>query len=283
MNSILSKISAEYQHLTPTQRKIAEFLSHHLNDVLVLNVTQLAEKARVSEATISRLITRLGFAGFSEFKREIGRLIVQDISTTQKLSESAETFESSRSVLSEILRGDIENIRTITADISDALFEKVVAKLSSARSIYVLGLRASYALSLYLAFNLRFFLKSVNLLKPGIGDIPEQILDIGKKDVLIAISFKRYTREVVNIAEKAKEKGAYLVAITNNQLSPIGQLANKALIVKTVIPTYIESYTAPMSLINALITAIALRKKKQAMPALNRLEKEFAKFGTYTA
>ena len=101
MNSILIKISAEYQHLTPTQRKIAEFLSHHLNDVLVLNVTQLAEKARVSEATISRLVTRLGFAGFSEFKREIGRLIVQDISTTQKLSESAETFESSRSVLSE--------------------------------------------------------------------------------------------------------------------------------------------------------------------------------------
>jgi len=90
--------------------------------------------------------------------------------------------------------GDIENIRSLTADIYDEVFEEAVGKLSSARSIYILGLRSSYALAFYLAFNLRFFLSSVNLIKPGIGDIPEQILDCGSRDVFVAISFRQYTR-----------------------------------------------------------------------------------------
>jgi DNA-binding MurR/RpiR family transcriptional regulator len=181
----------------------------------------------------------------------------------EKLAESAETLAPSESVLSEILRGDIDNIRSIIAEISDEKFKEAVDRLSSARSIYILGLRASHALALYLSFNLRFFLKSVNLLKPGIGDIPEQVLDCRNGDVLIAISFRRYTREVLDIAKKIKKRGIYLIVITNTRLSPLGQLADMGLIVKTEIPTYIESFTAPMSLLNALITAIALKKRKQ--------------------
>ena len=126
-----------------------------------------------------------------------------------------------------------------------------------------------------------FFLKSVNLIKPGIGDIPEQVLSTAKGDVLVAIAFRRYTREVVKIAEKMKRKKAYIIAVTNSHLSPIAQLADMSLVVETEIPTYIESFTAPMSLLNALITAVALKKKKQALPALKRLETEFEEFETY--
>jgi DNA-binding MurR/RpiR family transcriptional regulator len=136
-------------------------------------------------------------------------------------------------------------------------------------------------LAFYLAFNLRFFLKSVTLIKPGIGDIPEQVLSAGKGDVLIALSFKRFTRDVVNIVEKIKRKKAYIITITNSHLSPIAQLADMSLVVETEIPTYIESFTAPMSLLNAFITAVALKKKKQALPALTKLETEFDEFETY--
>jgi DNA-binding MurR/RpiR family transcriptional regulator len=272
MRSILDIIYAEYKAFTPSQQKVAEYLSQHLEEALILNANQLAKKVGVSEATFTRFIARLGFSGFSEFKREIGNFILQGHSTTERLAESAETFGISDSVFLEILRGDIENIQNITSGISNELFEKAVHKLSSAKSIYLLGLRSSYALAFYLAFNLRFFLKSVNLIKPGIGDIPEQVLSTGKGDVLIAISFRRFTREVVTIAEKMKRKKAYIIAVTNSHLS---------LVVETEIPTYIESFTAPMSLLNAVITAVALKKKKQAMPALKKLETEFEKFETY--
>ena len=281
MKSILDKIYIEYKTFTPSQQKIAEYLTQHLDEALILKANQLAKEAGVSEATFTRFITRLGFSGFSEFKREIGNYIIQGNSTAERLAESAETFGISDSVFLEILRGDIENIHKITNGISNELFEKAVGKLSSAKSIYLLGLRSSYALAFYLAFNLRFFLKSVTLVKPGIGDIPEQVLSAGKGDVLIALSFKRFTREVVNIVEKIKRKKAYIITITNSHLSPIAQLADMSLVVETEIPTYIESFTAPMSLLNALITAVALKKKKQALPALTKLETEFEEFETY--
>ena len=281
MKSILDKIYTEYKTFTPSQKKVAEYLTQHLDDALILKASQLAKKAGVSEATFTRFITRLGFSGFSEFKREIGNFIIQGNSTAERLAESAQTFGISESVFLEILRGDIENIHKITNGISNELFEKAVGKLSSAKSIYLLGLRSSYALAFYLAFNLRFFLKSVTLIKPGIGDIPEQVLSAGKGDVLIALSFKRFTRDVVNIVEKIKRKKTYIIAITNSHLSPIAQLADMSLVVETEIPTYIESFTAPMSLLNAFITAVALKKKKQALPALTKLETEFKEFETY--
>lgn len=278
---MLDKIQAQFKTFTVSQQKIAEYLTQRMEEAFLLNATELAQKVDVSEATITRFIKGLGFSGFSEFKRDMGRHVLRGLSSTEKLAESAETLAPSESILSEILRGDIDNIRSITAEISDEQFEKAVEKLSSAWSIYVLGLRASHALALYLSFNLRFFLKSVSLLKPGIGDLPEQVIDSRSGDVLIAISFKRYTREVIDIAKKIKKRGVYLIAITNAPLSPLGQLADMGLIVKTEIPAYIESFTAPMSLLNALIAAIALKKKKTAVPALKRLEKEFDEYKTY--
>jgi DNA-binding MurR/RpiR family transcriptional regulator len=121
----------------------------------------------------------------------------------------------------------------------------------------------------------------VVLVKPGIGDLPEQVLGVTEKDVLVVISFKRFTRESFTIAERMKKKKSTVIAITNSELSPIAKLADVTLIAGTNIPTYIESYTAPMSLINALVAAIALRKKDEAMSALEKLEVTFEEFETY--
>lgn len=281
MENILDKISDSFQELTPSQRKVAQYVYHNINEAFLLNSFQIAKTANVSEATVTRFLTNLGFSGFSEFKREIARQVLESFSTTQRLAESAEDLKARGNVFSEILQGDIENIQTLTATISDQLFEQAVNELCSARSIYVLGLRSSYALAFYLTFDLRFFLDKVILIKPGIGDMPEQVLGVTKDDVLVVISFRRYTRESFDIAEKIKKRAGSVIALTNSELSPVAKLADVTLVASTNIPTYIESYTAPMSLINALITAIALRKKDQAMSALNKLETSLEEFQTY--
>ena len=281
VENILEHISNNYEELTPSQRRVAEYIYNNVNEAFLLNSFQIAKAPKVSEATVTRFVSNLGFSGFSEFKREIARQVLEDFSTPKRLAESAESLEDRENVFSGILKSDIENIRTLATKISDQLFEEAVDKLCSARSIYVLGLRSSYALAFYLAFDLRFFLNKVILVKPGIGDIPEQVIGARKGDVLVVISFKRYTRESFNIAEKIRKKGALVLAITNSELSPIAKIADLRLIASTKIPTYIESYTAPMSLMNALITAIALRKKDKAMSALNKLEIGFEEFQTY--
>ena len=281
MEDILSQISSKYKGLTPRQQRAAEYLFHNLNEAILLNSRQVAANAGVSEATVIRFVTALGYAGFSEFKRSVGRKILEDSSTTRRLVESEKVLRGRNSVFTDILKGDIENISALGSRISEEVFKKAVDRLCTAGSLYILGLRSSHALAFYLAFDLRFFLSSVKLVELGIGDIPEQLRDIGPKDVLVVISFKRYTRETVKIAEKVKEKGAFIVAITNSELSPIAQLSDIRLITETKIPSYFESYTAAMSLLNALITAIAIREKERAVPVLKHLEKEFEAYQTF--
>ena len=281
MEDILEKISEKYKALTPRQRKVAEYLFHHLDQAIFLNSTQIAAKAEVSQATVTRFITGLGFSGFPKFKRAIGRKLLADFSTSTRLVESAKTLEGRDSLFTDILKGDIENIGTLSSQISEQAFEEAVNRLCTARTLYILGLRSSYALAFYLAFDLRFFLSSVRLIDLGVGDIPEKLRDAGSSDVLVVICFKRYTREVIRITEKVKRKGIFILGVTNSELSPIAQLSDLALIAETRIPAYFESFTAPMSLLNALITAIAIKKREKALPALNDLEKEFQIFDTF--
>ena len=281
MEDILEQISAKYKTLTPRQRKVAEYLFHNLDKAILLNSTQIAAKAEVSQATVTRFITGLGFSGFPKFRRAIGRKILADFSTSTRLVESAKTLKGRTSLFTDILKGDIENIGTLSSQISEEAFEEAVEKLCSARNLYILGLRSSYALAFYLAFDLRFFLSSVRLIDLGVGDIPEKLRDAGPSDVLVVISFKRYTREVIRITEKVKKKGIFILGITNSELSPIAQLSDMALIAETRIPAYFESFTAPISLLNALITAVAIKEREKALPALNDLEKEFQIFDTF--
>jgi len=281
MGDILEQISANYQTFAPRQRKVAEYLFHNLDQAILLNSTQIAAKAEVSQATVTRFITALGFSGFSKFKRSIAQKLLEDSSTSTRLVESAKTLKGRTSVFTDILRGDVENIDALSSQIPEEIFEEAVNRLCSARTIYILGLRSSYALAFYLAFDLRFFLSSVKLIDLGVGDIPERLRNAGSPDVLVAISFKRYTRETVKITEKVKKKGVFVLGITNSELSPIAQMSDRVLIAETRIPAYFESFTAPMSLLNALITAIAIKGKKTALPALNDLEKEFQIFETF--
>jgi DNA-binding MurR/RpiR family transcriptional regulator len=281
MEDLLDQISAKYRTLSPRQRKVAEYLFHNLDKALLLNSAQLAAKAEVSQATVTRFISVLGFSGFPKFKHAIGQKLLADFSTSTRLVQSAEALEGRTSLFTDILRGDIDNIWELRSRISEDNFEKSVKTLCSAGTLYILGLRSSHALAFYLAFNLRFFLRSVHLIDLGVGDIPERLRDAGPSDVLVAISFKRYTREVVRITEKLKKKGTFILGITNSDLSPIAQLSDMALIAQTKISTYFESFTAPMSLLNALITAIAIRERERALPELDKLEREFQTFETF--
>jgi DNA-binding MurR/RpiR family transcriptional regulator len=147
--------------LTPSQKKVAYYLHNNINEAFLLNSFQIAKKSNVSESTVTRFISNLGFSGFLEFKREIAQRVLKDFSTTKRLAESTESLEGPGNIFAEILNGDIENIRTLRATISDQFFEEAVKKLCSAKSIYVLGLRSSYALAFYLSFDLRFFKKKL--------------------------------------------------------------------------------------------------------------------------
>ncbi len=278
---MLEQLAEIFPELTRSQKKLAAYITENSDEILLHTSFDLARKVGVSEATVSRFVRRLGFHSYLDFKKSLIRTTLDSFSTIKRLAESSEKIQKKELIVREILASDVENIQKIDSENSDAALERVVGSLCSARTIYVLGLRSSYALAYYLSFNLRFFLHNVVRVEPSVGDLPEQLVNAGSGDLLFVISFKRYTRESVEIAGRLKTMGVSVVGLVDSKLSPVAALANTSLIAGTRIPSYFESYTAAMSLLNGLIAAVVLHKEKQAIPALEKLEKVFEEFQTF--
>ncbi|MDZ7762429.1 MAG: MurR/RpiR family transcriptional regulator [Desulfovermiculus sp.] len=279
MSTLSSTLAERFPDMTPSQRRIARHVFHQVNHVLVATQAQLAEQVGVSEATVSRFMHTLGFSRFKDFKDALTKEAFAEFSTTRRLVDSSDRLQGT--VMSSVLSTDIANIREILSTQSDEHFEQAVQSLAQARNVYVLGLRSSYTLAFYLYFTLRFFSSNVRLLRPDVGDMPEQILDIGADDVLVGISFRRYTQLTIDLTKKIKKKGTTVVAITDSMLSPLAHLADITMLTATSMPSFFESYTAPMSLINALMAALALSREDQAIYALDLMESTLEDFETY--
>ncbi len=272
-------MAERFPDMTPSQRRIARHVFHHINDVLVATQAQLAEQVGVSEATVSRFIHTLGFSRFSGFKDALAKEALPDFSTTRRLADSSDRLQGT--VLSTVLSTDMANIQEIHSSLPEESLEHAVQAMAKAAHIYILGLRSSYALAFYLYFTLRFFSSNAKLLRPDVGDMPEQVLGCSADDVLISISFRRYTQSTIDLTHKLKSRGLTIVGITDSMLSPLAHLAHIPLIAPTTVPSFFESYTGPMSLINALLASLALRREGQAFTALDHMESAFEDFETY--
>lgn len=282
MNTIRAEISDLFQNLTPGQKKIARFIHEHSDQVAFLSATQLAGKIGVSIATISRFIRMLGYPDYATFREALTDKAMADFSTSRRLADSARQMQVQHNgVLGTILSQDIENIQHLRDNTSSKPFEQAVFSLCRARRIYILGLRSTYALAYYLGFYLRFFLNNVVIIELGRWNFPEQITEANKQDVLVAISFKRYTRQTVELQRQIKSLGLTVIGISDSDLSPIASSSDISLVVPALLPTYFESFTAPMSLINALLAAVALQMQTEALPVLNRLESALDLFNIY--
>lgn len=278
---MLDQLAEIFPKLTRSQKKLAAYITDHKDDILLHNSYDLARQVGVSEATVSRFVRRLGFDSYLDFKKELIRTTLDGYSTIKRLADSSEQIDNRERIARVVLASDIANIQKIGSHNSDKVIERAVGKICAARTIYVLGLRSSFALAYYLSFNLRFFLKNVVRVEPGVGDLPEQLVSAGPGDLLFVISFKRYTEESVVIARRLKARGLSIISLVDSKLAPVAPLADISLIAETGIPSYFESYTAAMSLLNGLIASVVLHKEKQAIPALEKLEQIFEEFGTF--
>lgn len=277
MTDILKLIQHHFGSFSPGFKRIGRYINEHTQTAAILNSAQLANEAGVSEATLTRFVKNLGFSGFAEFKRELSQQVIDELSQTKTLAQSAAVFSGRGTIFREVVRNDIEHLGHLPRYISERLFNDVVDAIIGARHVFVLGLRSSYAIAFYLAFVLRPLLRNVTLVELGIGDLPEKLMHAGKPDVLFAVCLKRYTRDTVEVAKKFKQRGVRLIVLTNDPLSPIGQLGDLLLVVKTDI----LSYAAPMCLLTALINAIIHKDKEASIATLERHEAVLEELSTY--
>jgi DNA-binding MurR/RpiR family transcriptional regulator len=267
--------------LTQSQRRLLDYILSHVEESIFFNIGDLAEKVSVSEATVVRLAKALGFKGFPEFQRELRNHFRDKLTTTSRLQKTVKKVTNERDVLVKVLQTDIHNIEETLKQIPAMEFKQFVKAIDSARRIIIVGLRSAYSLAIFLGIALEFLQKNVWVIQPGIGDMWDRLLGLRKGDLVIGISFPRYTKQTVEVLRFAKERGGKTLAITDSLVSPLAQYADHVLTAQYKMDSYIESFTAPLSLINAVATALGVLSRRSTMKSLNELEEVWEKQQIY--
>jgi DNA-binding MurR/RpiR family transcriptional regulator len=273
MTLLHQQLKGKSGFLTGAQRRLLEYILAHEEEAVFLKIGDIARKGKVSEATVVRLAKALGFKGFPELQRELQRLFRNKLTTTSRLRKTAEKVGGEKDVVTKVLQMDINNIAGTLEQTSIPEFRRFVKEMASAQRIIIIGLRSVHSLAIFLGMALEFLRKNVWVVQPGIGDMWDRLLDLRKGDLVIGISFPRYTQQTVEVLRFAKQKGVKTLAITDTLISPLAQYADHVLTARCKMDSFIESFTAPLSLINALVTALGIQDPQSTFASLQSLER----------
>jgi DNA-binding MurR/RpiR family transcriptional regulator len=258
--------------LPGAQRKLLEFILAHEEESVFLRIGDLARGGEVSQATVTRLSRGLGFKGFPEFQKELQRLFRHRLTTTSRLQKTVKEAAGEKDILTKVLQNDMANIAATLKQTSPAEFQRFVKALASAARIVIVGLRSVHSLAVFMAVALEFLRKEVWLVQPGMGDMWDRLARLKKGDVVLGISFPRYTKQTVEVLRFAKAQGLKTLAITDTLISPLAHHAAHVLTARYQMDSFIESFTAPLSLINALVTALGIQDRTRTLASLRKLE-----------
>ena len=267
------EIKGRGNQLSQAQRKLLEYVLAHEEEAVFLKIGDLARQGKVSLATVSRLSRALGFKGFPEFQRELQRLFRHRLTTTSRLQNTVKKAAGEKNILAKVLQNDMVNIAETLKQTSPAEFQRFVKGLASAARIVIVGLRSAHSLAVFMAVALEFLQKEVWLVQPGMGDMWDRLTGLKKGDVVVGISFPRYTKQTVEVLRFAKAQGLKTLAITDTLLSPLAHYADHVLTARYKMDSFIESFTAAFSLINALVTALGIQSPQNTYASLQRLER----------
>lgn len=277
---LINLIQNEFSKLSKGQKIIAQFILSDYDKVAFMTAAKLGDTVGVSESTVVRFANALGFSGYPELQKSLQELIKTKLTTVQRVEMSKE-YSNDFTTLKKVLRADIENIKGTLDDIDPDAFERAINKIIHAKKIYIVGLRSSATLGEYLAFYLNFILDNVVLVNYGISDVFEQILKVTEDDLVIGISFPRYSTRTYELLEYAKEQGANIISITDSKLAPISELSSDILIARSNMASFVDSLVAPFSVANALIVSVGMRKKSEIKTSFDKLEKIWKEYRIY--
>lgn len=267
--------------LTPTQRKVLDYILKQPEHAVFLTATDLAHNLNVSDTSIVRLAQALGYAGYPHLKRRLREYVQPKITTVDRLGETVRRVESMGDVLGDVLSKDLNNLKITLEETSSETFTNFVEELDAAQRIFIIALRSTHCLGMFMTSALRFLGREVILLVPGIGEMWDQLRDLGPGDVLVGFAFPRYTKVTVEIMDYARDQEARVLAVTDGELSPLNRSAHYSLTVPYGIESYIESFTAALSLVNALVTALAFKSGNENIQTLREMESVWEREGVY--
>ena len=262
------------------QKRIAQYILDNYDKAAFMTAAKLAQKAQVSESTMVRFAAELGYEGYPQMQKALQQMLRGRLTSIQRIQVSRDQMTDD--ILGSVMQRDMASIHTAIEEVDRQEFAKIVDMLLQAKNIYLLGVRSSAYLAGYLHFYFHLIFPNVTLVQPSdTGGTFEQLVRIGEGDMLVGISFPRYSNLAVNAVEFAKSRGAQVIAITDSKMSPLYKAANASLLVRSDMISFVDSMATPLSLLNALIVAVGQQKNEEVSGTFAEMERIWSAYSIF--
>ncbi len=280
-SDILSLLQDRNHTFSKGQRAIARYITEYYDKAAFMTASRLGKTVGVSESTVVRFAVDLGYEGYPAMQKAMQEMVLNRLTTVQRI-EVTDSRLADQDVLSSVLQSDMEKLRTTLETVDREDFAAAVDAILKAEKIVIMGVRSSSPLVNSLSYYLSYMFPNVRTVTTsGASEMFERIVDMGSRDVLIAFSFPRYCVTTVKGAQYCRRRGTTVIGITDSKLSPLGENCDRVLIAKSNMLSLVDSLVAPLSLVNALVVAIAARRKQELSDKLSDLERIWQEYHVY--
>lgn len=281
INDLIERINVNYKGFSKGHKLLADYIEKNYDKAVFLTAASLGEVVGVSESTVVRFAMNLGYKGYPEFQSALEEMVKTKLNSIQRMEVSKEKLSNS-DILEGVLREDEELIKETRNFTDKRSFEKAVDILLDADHVYVIGIRSCEPLAEFFAFYLNLIRQDViNLRTNSTNEIFEQMIHISDKDVLVAISFPRYSKRTLMALEFARSRKAKAITLTDSVNSPLNNYSSCNLLAKFNMTSFVDSLVAPLSIINALLTAVSFKKRNDVTKTLSFLEDIWKQYQVY--
>ena len=277
---LISHIQSQYTRFSKGQKLIAQYILKNYDKVAFMTACKLGEAVGVSESTVVRFANALGYSGYPKLQDALQEVIKNKLTTVQRV-DMVKEFNDDSAILKKIVKSDMYNIKDTLEESDEKAFEEAANRILKAKRIYIVGMRSSFTIAQYLGFYLGIILDSVHVIRTDMGDAFEQVVKINEDDVLIAISFPRYSKKSYQIVSYAKEKGAHIVSLTDSPFAPVASFTDNLLLVKSNMVSFVDSLVPALSIANALIVSVGMKEKEDIKQHFDDLEAIWEKYSVY--
>ena len=282
MNSQLSdRIKMKSATFSKGQRLIAKYIEEHSDKVAFMTASRLGATVGVSESTVVRFATEIGYSGYPALQQAMQEMIRSKLTSVQRLEMTSSNIAPER-LLDAVLEQDIDILRRTKETVNREDFYRAADALQRAQRVYILGAGSSLALATFLSHYFRLVFDTVHLVEAtSEATILQQMIHAGEGDAIIAISFPRYSKKAAKALQYASDRGVSTIAITDSPLSPLARHASHVLLARSDMVSFVDSLVGPLSLINALIVTVAIRRKGEVADTLRKIENIWDEYGVY--
>jgi len=278
---LLNLISTMFPTFSKGQKYIAKYITEHYDKAAFMTASKLGNIVGVSESTVVRFASELGYEGYPELQKALQEMIRNKLTSVQRIEVSTDILGGG-DIIEKVFNADIEKIRKTLVDVSREDFEGAVNAIVNAKKIFIFGVRSSASLASFIGFYFNLILDNVRLIHTtSDSEVFEQILRVGPEDAVIGVSFPRYSSRTVKAMKYASDRGATVISLTDSNMSPLYQYSKYNLLAKSDMVSFVDSLVAPLSLINALIVAVGMKRQEEVYATFAELERIWDEYDVY--